>query len=212
MEKFIHGYNNRFVPIEVPIENYKKKVYMRFKGRSGTDNITTESIMNRRLTWCDIFFKAAVDATRDKMVLITRYPVDTRFNEIATGVQVSSTIKTEPMYINDTFYKFYPYIREEDIGKNTGNKFIDTLIPSNLYLSGMGGDYDGDTVTVKGCYTQEVNSELHEFMNSKQNFLDLGCRNVRDSKGDAVHSIFCLTRVLEADKPKLTKDISCRVI
>jgi hypothetical protein len=38
-----------------------------------TDN--TESILNRRMTWCDIFYQAAVEATKNKHVLITRFPV-----------------------------------------------------------------------------------------------------------------------------------------
>ena len=44
------------------------------------------------------------------------------------------------MYIGNTFYKYYPKIREEDIGIDTSNKFIDTLQLSNLYLPGIGGD------------------------------------------------------------------------
>ena len=34
-------------------------------------------------------------------------------------------------------------IRQKDIGANTSNMFIDTLNISNLYLDGIGGDYDG---------------------------------------------------------------------
>ena len=212
MEKFIHGFNNRFVPIEIPVEDYKGKVYMGFKGAFGKDNNPQEAIMKRRLTWCDVFFKAAVDATQDKMILITRYPVDSRFNEIATQVVVNSTLETEPMYINGTLYKYYPKIRESDIGSNTGHAFVDTLILSNLYLKGLGGDYDGDTVVCKGCYMQEVNTELLEFSHSKMNFIDLGCNNIRESGGNVVQSMYCLTKVLDEDKPKLSKEIKFRKV
>ena len=62
-------------------------------------------------------------------------------------VKVASTIETEPMILDitggDTYYKKYPKIRQEDIGSDTSNKFIDTLNISNLLLSGIGGDYDG---------------------------------------------------------------------
>ena len=34
------------------------------------------SIMERDLTWCDVFYRAAVEATKDKIVLITRYPIN----------------------------------------------------------------------------------------------------------------------------------------
>lgn len=44
------------------------------------------------------------------------------------------------MYVNGQYYKYYPFIREEDINKNTGNKFVDTLKVSNLYLKGLNGD------------------------------------------------------------------------
>ena len=100
------------------------------------------------------------------------------------------------MYIDNEFYQFYPKIREEDIGKNTGDKFIDTMMISNLYLPGICGDYDGDTVTVRGVYTTEANDELKNHMDSKSNFIDVGGNNIRFSSGDAIQSIYNLTRIL----------------
>ena len=43
------------------------------------------------------------------------------------------------MVVGSKFYKNYPYIRQEDIGINTSNTFIDSLNISNLYLDGIGG-------------------------------------------------------------------------
>jgi hypothetical protein len=76
---------------------------------------------------------------------------------------------------------------------------------SNLYLSGMGADYDGDQVTSKGVYTIEANKELKDFMNSKENFVSFGCQPLKDSTGDAVNSIYSLTKVLS--DTKLTQNI-----
>ena len=42
------------------------------------------------------------------------------------------------MIINGKFYKWYPKIRQEDIGKNTSNKFIDTCSIANPYCILMG--------------------------------------------------------------------------
>ena len=75
MESFLHGLNNRYVPIEIHMEDDDETYYMQFQGRFASDNIQNETIFNRRLTWCDIFYKAAVEATTNRMVLITRYPV-----------------------------------------------------------------------------------------------------------------------------------------
>ena len=77
MDRFLEGYNNRFVPIEIPVEGTKEKYYMAYKGRA-TDpkNPDKENILStRRLTWCDVFYMATVEAVKDKHVLITRFPI-----------------------------------------------------------------------------------------------------------------------------------------
>lgn len=144
INRFMLGFSNRFIPIEVPtIEG--KIVRLRFKGYNMTAEKFAKSdigklpIMERDLTWCDVLFQAAVEAVKDKHILITRYPIDSYFNQFPTKVKIASTTKTEPMIIGNAYYKNYPYIRQEDIGKNTSNKFIDTLNISNLYLDGIGG-------------------------------------------------------------------------
>ena len=91
MERYLHGYNNRFVPIEVPLAETKTKYYMQFKGRnvdpeSGIIDPNTGDIsysakdvdpgLSRKLTWCDVFYMAAVEATKDKQILITRFPIN----------------------------------------------------------------------------------------------------------------------------------------
>ena len=207
MEKFLHGYNNRFIPVEIPIKNVKKTYYMQFKGRYAdkTPNPNPESIYQRPLTWCDIFFISAMEAVKGKHVLITRFPIDSYTNQITTEVTVSCTKETEPMIINDIFYEYYPKIRKEDIGIDTSNKFIDSMNFSNVYLKGMGGDYDGDQITVKGVYTEEANEELRQFMNSKQNFITFGGKPSKASEGDAVQSIYAFTKVLS--DTKLTQNI-----
>lgn len=124
-------------------------------------------------------------------------------NQITTKVIVSSTKETEPMYIEDKYYPYYPKIKDEDIGKNTSNSFVNTLIMSNLHLDAMGGDYDGDTVTGKSPYTIEANEELAEFMNSKANYINLGGSNVKIVKADTVQAFYALTKVLAGTK--LTK-------
>ena len=144
IERFLHGFSNRFIPIEVPtIEGIT--VRLMFKGYNMTPeefaktDVGKVPIMERDLTWCDIFYQAAVESVKGKHILITRYPIDTYFNQFPTKVRVSSTVKTEPMIVGNKAYKNYPYIRQEDIGTNTSNLFIDSLNISNLYLDGIGG-------------------------------------------------------------------------
>lgn len=78
IDRFIHGYNNRFVPIEIPVEGTDEVYYMKFKGVEQLPPTKTNKenpIYNRRLTWCDIFYMATVEATKNKQVLFTRFPI-----------------------------------------------------------------------------------------------------------------------------------------
>lgn len=151
ISRFIHGFSDRFSPVQVPIETADgktKMVSMVFKGRNITaeqyangDTAGESSLIDRKLTWCDVFFMAACEATKDKAVTITRFPVDSAYNMFPSKVRVSTIKETEPIYVNGEFYKWYPKIREKDISSNTSNRFIDTLNICNLLLKGITGDY-----------------------------------------------------------------------
>ena len=204
INRFAHGYSNRFIPVRIPTVDKKLNVYMHFKGKITTsqddkDNEQGE-IINRRLTWCDLLFMAASEVTADKHILITRYPIDSFYNQFPTKVKVQSTIETEHMLVNSggmsKFYKKYPKIREEDIEKDTSNKFIDSLNLCNGYLDSIGGDYDGDQVSVKGIYSAEANAELDQQMNSKIHYIGLDGISVMDVGKEAKQSLYCLTMVL----------------
>lgn len=208
--RFIHGFSNRLIPIKIPNKE-GKNIYMHFKGY----NVDKEKfnpkepgqmpIVSRRLTWCDIFYIAACEAVKDRCVLITRYPIDSMFNQFPTMVHISTMTQTEPMVINNTSYTKYPRIREEDIGSDTSNRFIDTMNICNAYLKGIGGDYDGDQVTVKAAFADETNEELRKHMQSKSHYIDFGCKNIRVSSNEAVQALYSMTLTLPGTE--LTKNI-----
>lgn len=152
MDRFVHGVADRFRPIELPTEDKKyPNIKIIFKGRHVTkeeimdpSKVTAESkagIINRPMTWCDLFYIAAVDITEDRYTLITRYPIDSCYNQFPIGINVNSTIKTEPLIVDGKFYRWYPYIREEDIGKNTTSTFVDTCMLPDTALEFIRGDY-----------------------------------------------------------------------
>ena len=82
INEFVHGYSNRYKPIKIPnVEGLD--VSMKFKGY----NITPEEYamgirekgntsVERDLCWIDVLYMAAVAATKDKVAIITRYPVN----------------------------------------------------------------------------------------------------------------------------------------
>lgn len=215
LDRFVHGYSNRFVPIEVPAVpgffKHGEKGYLHFKGRKVPkdykegDDFTKFPIQERILTWCDVFFWAAVDVTRGKHILITRYPIDSFYNQFPTRIRVASTIETEPMIVNtfhDKFYKAYPKITQKDILEkaDTSNRFKDTLNLCNAYLNSIVGDYDGDQVTVKGIYSNEANDELDKQMRSKIHYIGLNSKTVMEVDKETIQALYCFTYVTEDTK------------
>ena len=203
MEQFIHGYNNRLIPVKVQFDD-GTEYDMMFKGSYKPAGVEPETIYNRRLTWLDVLYICTKEATKNKMVLMSRFPIDTRTNQITTEIDISTTNETEPMYVENDFYPYYPKFKDSDIGKDTSNMFIDTLNISNLYTGGLGADFDGDQMTVKGVFTDEANEELRQFKNSKKNFISFGGGNLRSVEADVVQSLYNLTKVLNEDTKKLS--------
>lgn len=200
IDRFIYGDANRFTPIEVPIKNPAdvggRKIYMAFVGRMSDRNRpeTVSNISTRPLTWCDLLYQAAIDVVEDKHVIVTRYPVLDYFGSCILKIHVESTMETIPVYIGDRHYPFYPKINLDASAQEVYTSFIDSLTISNLLLKGMGGDYDGDQVTVKPLFTQEANIEAEKILNSKSNILDIYGGNMRNSTNEAVQTIYQLTR------------------
>lgn len=215
LKQFLYSDDNRIIPIEAPIDyeaagiSGETPIYMMFRGTDTPEQYgqSVEPITKRALTWVDVIFIAAVKASEGKTISITRYPYDTFYNTIYTEIEVASTKETEPMYIGGEFYRFYPKIRNADILRPSAEKFVDTMQICNLYLKGMGADYDGDTAVMKGSFFKETNDELKKFVQTKVNFIDMSCSNVRVSNNEAVQAIYNLTKVLYTDKEKLSDPV-----
>ena len=214
LDRFVHGYADRFRIIKIPVDKSISKsgnVGMELKGSVYTsaesyhNKETNESkMLNRLMTWCDLIYMAAVEVTADKMVLITRYPIDSCYNQFPTKINVSSTKETEPIEIEGKFYPHYPKIRQEDIGKNTSNLFIDTANISNVYLGSIGGDYDGDQISCKSVFSIEANAELRKQLNSKNHFIALNGKDIMETTNEGAMALYSLTMNLNKDEKIFT--------
>jgi len=82
INEYIHGYSNRIKPVIITTTDGSTAT-LRFKGYSISEEEymngkreDTSKLIERDLTWLDIFYRVAVDATHDKVALITRYPIN----------------------------------------------------------------------------------------------------------------------------------------
>ena len=81
INEYIHGYSNRFKPIMIP-NKANIKASMKFKGYSISKEEynkgirENDTLINRTITWVDLFYMACCEAAKDKVAIIARYPIN----------------------------------------------------------------------------------------------------------------------------------------
>ena len=190
MDGFTRTYDDRFKRVEIPLKQEQPyPIYYKIKlqKEDGTEIV-------RDMTITDVLFIVANRAAADKHVFITRYPITNHLGSIPSKLNVSSTVKTEPMIYNGVLYKFYPVVDLNMSPVEITTYFYDVLKLSNVLLKQFGGDYDGDQMSIKGIFSQEANAECDQIVRSKANILDINASNVRKTENEAIQTLYTLTK------------------
>lgn len=198
--RYIYSYGERFDFIELPVKDksIKHPAYLMFKGRrldkKDEKIIAKYNNIGRPMTITDLLYLACYDVLKDKHVYITRYPITDFMGIFPTRIHVMSTNNTCVMKYNDEIYKFYPDIDLTKSKDDVSRYFIDVLQMQNGYLSAIGGDYDGDTVSTRIVFSQEANIEAERILTSKINLLDITGRIKRTTEKEAILSLYEITK------------------
>ncbi|ALN97891.1 RNA-polymerase beta'-subunit [Bacillus phage vB_BpuM-BpSp] len=181
MSLFIKSVESRFNSIMIKADD----------GNEYPIKLHTEEL-KRNFTLTDLLFIAAVDICKDKHVYVTRYPIEQYQNIYPSKIKIISTRETKPQKLQDRYLPDYPvvypdYPADEEL-------FGDTVVPYNGYLQALGGDYDGDTVSLRGVFSLEANKEADRLIWEKKNLLDQMGRNSRKIGNEAVQCVYSLTR------------------
>lgn len=198
VEQFMHTYGARFEPLTIPMED-GSEAYMLFTGRPYSKdprNKEAPPTARRAMTWTDILYLATVETLEfgGKMAYITRYPLEDYFGTFPSMIRVTSTLEHEPMEINGKMYPFYPKIEIDATQDEISTKFVDTVTMDNVYLAGLGGDYDGDTISEKVCFTEEANDEAFAILNDPKHFITISGNLTRMIKQEAYLTFYNMTR------------------
>lgn len=195
INQFINTYGARFETVKVQLEN-GTEAEMMFTGTGYTGNRNSpnaNTISTRPLTWTDLIYMACADTLEDKHVYITRYPLSDYFGTFPTKVKALSTVNTMPVMVNGKIYPHYPVVDPSLPEAVVSTMFIDTVTMSNLFLKGIGGDYDGDQITVKMVYTEEANEEADALTRSPKYFMNLGGDIIRTIGNEAFLTLYNMT-------------------
>ncbi len=226
---WIDNFESRFDPVLMPVEG-GKELPVAFTGRTyqmDRDNPKAATISNRVLTWCDILYMAAVEVSGDKHVWITRYPIISYNGTFPSRIHVMSTVNTMkcvmPIHGIEKIFPYYPVIDPTLPKEVVATSFNDTINMSNLYLEGIGGDYDGDMVSDRVPFTVEANEECEEILHSMKQYLTAQGKLIRSLGNEAYLTIYNMTTdepaagmASEEAKRELlsykSEDLGCRLI
>jgi DNA-directed RNA polymerase beta' subunit len=213
IDTFVDDPESRFNLIEIP-NNKNKKLYLHLSGSklNSEDGASLSKTIYRPMTWTDLLYLACEEAVKNKHCLITRYPVSDEYGLFVTKIRVNSTLKTEPVSINGTLYKWYPVVELDTPTNLIGSKFIDSCQFSNSYLKGLVGDYDGDQTTVKIIFTQEANEEAENFMKTKSNFINTNGTLIRVVGNEVIQTLFDLTKDIDNKSKELSSTEKAMII
>lgn len=198
IDTFVFSYSGRFNKILLPTEDMEKKpMYMAWTGTLGIPTDDIEPIL-RPMTLTDLMFMAAYDVCKDKHVYITRYPITHYLGVFPIGISVLSTHKTMKLTTKGVTYERYPVVDPDLPKSQVATSFADTVRFQNIYLSCLGGDYDGDQISVKGVFSQSANEEARKILHSKINIIGLGGNGLRTTTNETVQTLYSMTKFNEA--------------
>ena len=195
IDQYVNTPNIRFRPVLIPTEDGRElPLYFRGHPYSNRAERAPENIATRNLTWTDLLYLAAEDSLQDKHVYITRYPLEDYFGTFPSKIHVLTTIKTQPMVVDGKLYPYYPAIDPKLSEDVVSTLFNDTVTMDNAYLKGLGGDYDGDQITVKGVYSEEANKEADEIMHSAKHYVNIAGGMMRVVENEAFLTFYNMTK------------------
>lgn len=205
IKKMINDYclnpDNRFKQIEVDVEADTSKgvkttkAVLLLKGKQILPNNATKEL-TRPITITDLLYLASVETCANKHIMVSRYPVGTDKGIYFNRINVQSTANHINLIFNGKEYPFYPDIDINLDPSKVGVQFIDTLVLSNSHLDGMGADYDGDVLSIRGIYSDEANDEAEEIMNRKTSALNITGGNAKGVSKEVFNSYYELTKVM----------------
>lgn len=166
-------------------------------------DFVNKTYKRRHFTVTDLFYQAAVMSIKDRYALLIRYPVLNHLNIFPTGINLLSTKEEDKgVHILYNFninwkdsnipsdallyfekYPMIPTFKGDSVDDfeplTEKNTFINALIPGNTSLKSIGGDYDGDTLSVVGLFSEEANKEARDYINSPGYILTSTNKNIR---------------------------------
>jgi len=152
--------------------------------------------LDREFTLTDLFLIGVETMLNNKHVMSTRYPVTGAESIIINKIKPLTTERMIELEVGNHKFINYPYFPLDSKGQiiHTKIKWLDSVVPNNVFLQGMGGDFDGDTFRLIGLFSDEANAEATKLANNPMNYIDVNGNFTRGVWAEAGMTLFMLTK------------------
>ena len=129
---------------------------------------------------------------KERHIDITRFPIEGYNSMYPSKIWCNPYYRTKKVTVNGEFYENFPIVYESDL-KNISVYFNDSLVIHPSMLSAIGGDFDGDRISISGRFTKQANEEAHNLIYSLKHLTDLDGNTSRNIGILAEHIIYNFT-------------------
>ncbi len=146
-----------------------------------------------------------------RSTLLRRYPIQDKMNVFTNKIHLLSTNKTMKAEFMGVEYPYYPDVRDLEAilfdealeGTETywdtvyklPMEFKETLKISNLHLSGLDGDFDGDKVGETPIMSDDANEEAIKKNNELSYMFNLSGDSVKFMKKEPLQALFSMSSI-----------------
>lgn len=208
ISSWIDNYESRFETIKYEVflydkdgKEFRRETEFKFSGvpvNPNPKNEYTSQIVDRPMTWTDLFYIAAVECAEDKYAWVTRYPLISYLGTYPAKIFVLSTIQTFKCRMNVNgdvrIYDYYPVIDLSKSSLEVSTSFNETVNMANSILASIGGDYDGDTISSKALYSIEANQEANRILFDPNHFINNSGDLVAKMTNEGTLTLYYMTR------------------
>lgn len=131
----------------------------------------------RPMTYIEMFYIIAETISVGKHGIVTRYPVIEQGSSYPAEIHVMSTTPSRYVELIDmmTPMQHRTPLREYPI---LGASYMDAMMVHPSKLAQLGGDHDGDKVSLEYIFTDDANREIAEYLNSPRSVINTDLRFV----------------------------------
>ena len=192
----IKGVDGKRIPIQViariPQNSNVVSLNVLDTEKNEEDIENNSSSKLRNMTYCEFFYVIASECLANKCIDVCRYPVDDYYHVYPSKMNIIPANSYRDVMFNGFLKRRYPILNYKD-ETEIEHLFTDSLKMFSVYPASLGGDFDGDQVSVQGIFSDEANAEAMKQMNNVSHFIGLDGSVMRTLPLGVRHGLHCLT-------------------